>query len=153
MDIAQNVSLYTDLFTELVRVEIELWNELDAHLNAEAGITLPQFQALTAIRNKGGQTRVQDISAEMSITVGATSKVVDRLERDGLAVRSANPDDRRSSLVSLSERGAAAVASGDAAAEEHLRTSLGGVLSGPAASRLLAELTSLRDANRARVAR
>ena len=153
MDISQDSSLYTDLFTELVRVEIELWNALDAHLLAEAGITLPQFQALSAIRSKGGRTRVQDISAEMSITVGATSKVVDRLERDGLAVRSANPEDRRSSLVSLTERGETALGAGDSAAEEHLRTSLGGALSGSAASRLLAEMTSLRVAARARVAR
>jgi DNA-binding MarR family transcriptional regulator len=152
-DDSNHASLYTDLFTELVRVEIELWNELDTQLNAEAGITLPQFQALAAIRNNGGQTRVQDISAEMSITVGASSKVVDRLERDGLAVRSANPDDRRSSLVSLSERGATALAVGDVAAEAHLRASLGGSLAVSAASRLLTEMTSLRAGARARATR
>jgi len=144
---------FTDMFTELVRVEIELWNELDAHLLSTAGITLPQFQALDAIRGHEGVARVQDISRRMGITVGATSKVVDRLERDGLAVRTANPTDRRSSIVSLSDRGASALAIADDAAEGHLRDELGGVLSDDDAGRLLGELVSLRAHSRVEVAK
>jgi DNA-binding MarR family transcriptional regulator len=51
------------------------------------------------------QCRVVDISTELGITVGAASKLVDRLERAGLSERVANPGDRRSSLVRLSEAG------------------------------------------------
>jgi DNA-binding MarR family transcriptional regulator len=132
------------MFTQLVRAEIELWNGLDAHLTDTAGITLPQFQALEAIRANAGAARVQDISQRMSITVGATSKVVDRLERDGLAVRTAHPTDRRSSIVSLTDRGASALEIADDAAESHLRAALGGSLSDDDAEDLLATLTSLR---------
>jgi DNA-binding MarR family transcriptional regulator len=52
-----------------------------------------------------GQARVQDLSDDIGITVGAASKLVDRLERGGLAVRSPNPVDRRSSLISLTVPG------------------------------------------------
>ncbi|MET4584100.1 DNA-binding MarR family transcriptional regulator [Conyzicola nivalis] len=144
---------FTDMFTELVRVEIELWNGLDAHLVATAGITLPQFQALDAIRANSGQARVQDISQRMAITVGATSKVVDRLERDGLALRSAHPTDRRSSIVSLTSKGASALNIADDAAESHLREELGGVLSDDDAGRLLGDLVSLRAQSRVEVAK
>jgi DNA-binding MarR family transcriptional regulator len=139
---------FTDMFTELVRVEIEIWNGLDAHLLTTAGLSLPQYQALDAIRANAGAARVQDISGRMAITVGATSKVVDRLERDGLAVRTAHPTDRRSSIVSLTERGASAVGVADDAAESHLREELGGVLSDDGAVRLLDELSSLRVQSR-----
>jgi DNA-binding MarR family transcriptional regulator len=142
---------FTEMFTELVRAEIELWNGLDAHLTATAGITLPQFQALEAIRANAGAARVQDISQRMSITVGATSKVVDRLERDGLAVRTAHPTDRRSSIVSLTDRGASALENADDAAESHLREALGGTLTEDDAERLLVTLTSLRVQSRAEV--
>jgi len=145
--------LFTDLFTEIVRVEIELWNGLDVHLLEAAGLSLPQFQALDAIRANVGAARVQDISQRMAITVGATSKVVDRLERDGLAVRSAHPTDRRSSIVALTDRGASALKIADDAAERHLRGELGGVLSDDDAGRLLLDLTALRAHSRAEVAK
>jgi len=140
-----------DLFTQLVRVEIELWNGLDTHLLTTVGISLPQFQALAAIRAAEAPARVQDISEEMSITVGATSKVIDRLERDGLAIRSANPNDRRSSIVSLSDRGVNALVAANGAAETHLRTVLGGVLADNEATLLLGQLTSLRSLARSTV--
>jgi DNA-binding MarR family transcriptional regulator len=135
---------FADMFTELVRVEIELWNDLEAHLVESVGVTLSQHQALAAIRSNGDSSRVQDISREMAITVGAASKVVDRLERDGLAIRSAHPTDRRSSLVALTDTGAQALSAADAAAEVHLRDALGTTLTDTAAEGLLAQLSSMR---------
>jgi DNA-binding MarR family transcriptional regulator len=143
---------FTDMFTELVRVEIELWNGLDAHLLSTAGITLPQFQALDAIRATAGAARVQDISHRMAITVGATSKVVDRLERDGLALRTAHPTDRRSSIIELTDKGASSLKMADDAAETHLREELGGVLTDDDAGRLLGDLIGLRAQSRVEVA-
>lgn len=64
---------------------------MDAYLLETAGVGLSQFQALAAVDHRGGAARVQDISAQMAIAVGATSKLVDRQERDGLAIRSARP--------------------------------------------------------------
>ena len=50
-----------------------------------------------------------DIAQEVDITVGATSKGVDRLEARGWCERRANPDDRRSSLLALTPAGRAAL--------------------------------------------
>ena len=143
---------YTDMFTELVRLEIELWNGLNTRLESEAGVSLSRFQALAAIRTSGGAARVQDISAEMSITVGATSKLIDRLERDGLAVRSAHPHDRRSSIVALTDGGAEVLAAADDAAESHLRTVLGAALPADRTELLLGQLALLRSRAGAQVA-
>jgi len=140
------------MFTELVRAEIQLWNGLDAQLRAAAGLTLPQFQALEAIRENDRAARVQDISQRMVITVGATSKIVDRLERDGFALRTAHPTDRRSSIVSLTEAGAVALEAADVEAESHLREQLGGVFSEDDVTRLLNDLVSLRSGSRVEVA-
>lgn len=49
-------------------------------------------------------------TSSVGITVGAASKLVDRLERAGFASRSPNPDNRRSSLVALTTEGQWALA-------------------------------------------
>lgn len=136
---------YLTMFTQLVQTEIALWDALDERLVAETGHSLPQLQALTAIDSIDGPARVQDISAAMSITVGATSKVVDRLEASGLAARTANPTDRRSSIVSLTEAGSQYLATASVVAETHLADALGGILRDGREAALTDELSSLRS--------
>ena len=112
-----------DLFDSLVRYETYLWNELDNRLRDAGSISLGTLFALRVIRRHEGSCRVQELRSELGITVGAASKLVDRLERDGLAVRAAHPTDRRSSLVALTRAGDTAhddgVALVDAALTEH----------------------------------
>lgn len=94
-----------DFFDALVRYETQLWNHLDDRLQADGGVSLGTLSALRVVRRHAGACRVQELRTDLGITVGAASKLVDRLERDGLAVRSAHPLDRRSSLVALTPAG------------------------------------------------
>ena len=95
----------TDFFDSLVGLEIELWNEIDARLQRAHGVTLGRFQALRAVREHDGEARVHDVAHDLRITIGAASKLVDRLEEDGSARREPNPSDRRSSLITLTSNG------------------------------------------------
>lgn len=101
-----SVTCVTQVFTDLVRVETRLYNAVNARLQAELGVGLGQFEFMTIIDRVPG-CRVLDIAREVAITVGATSKAVDRLEAAGWCVRSAHPQDRRSSILGLTEQGAA----------------------------------------------
>jgi DNA-binding MarR family transcriptional regulator len=94
-----------EFFDMLVRYEVALWNAVDQALSREGLVSLTQLHALRVIDRYAGQARVQDLSHDIGITVGAASKLVDRLERDGLAVRSPNPANRRSSLIELTGHG------------------------------------------------
>ena len=94
-----------EFFDVLVRDEVALWNAIDQTLRLEGVVSLGQLHALRVIDRHAGHARVQDLSHDIGITVGAASKLVDRLERDGLAVRSPNPVNRRSSLIELTSRG------------------------------------------------
>jgi len=95
----------TVFFDALLRYEIQLWNVLDAAVERAHGVSLGRLQALRVVRDHGGRARVQDVSDDLLITVGAASKLVDRLERDGTARRVPNPEDRRSSLIALTTGG------------------------------------------------
>lgn len=99
------VSLLMDILTAVVRLETTLWNLLDKELARSGSVGLATFLALQTFHRHDGKGRVNDLSRELAITVGAASKVVDRLERSGLARRSPHPDDRRSSLVALTAEG------------------------------------------------
>ena len=76
------------------------------------------------IDRRDGGCRVQDIADDLCITVGAASKLVDRLETDDLARRAANPGDRRSSLISFTEQGRRVHDAGAKRLDGHLRAHL-----------------------------
>ncbi len=99
-----------DFFDVLVRYEIALWNAVDQELARQQQISLAHLHALRVVDRYQGRARVQEVSEDVGITVGAASKLVDRLERAGLTVRSPNPDNRRSSLVALTAAGQQALA-------------------------------------------
>jgi DNA-binding MarR family transcriptional regulator len=122
-----SVTDLTSLFSDLVRVETRLYNALDTRLKAEHGLPLGQFEFLRFIAASGG-TRVQDLADEFAITVGACSKAVDRLEAAGRCRRTANPGDRRSSLVEVTAAGAEILAAARPTVEAELKTWIGSVL-------------------------
>lgn len=115
-----------DFFDVLVRYEVTLWNAVDEALSRQGLVSLGQLHALRAVDRYEGQARVQDLSSSLGLTVGATSKLVDRLERDGLATRSPNPANRRSSLVALTTPGRQALAAAAVVARAAVDRALGG---------------------------
>ncbi|MER7249242.1 MarR family transcriptional regulator [Kribbella sp. NPDC000426] len=134
----------TALFTDLVRLETRLYNVLDARLKAEHDLPLGQFEFLRFI-SAHGTTRVFDLARELAITVGATSKAVDRMESAGRVRRTANPDDRRSSLVELTPEGARALAAAAPAVEAELDRWIGSVLPTRLLDQLATGLSTLRQ--------
>ncbi len=101
-------------FEAVLRYEIGLWGVLDREVQAATGLTLGRLQALRVVGRLRGRARVQEVADELMITVGAASKLVDRLERDGTVRRTPNPDDRRSSLIALTESGRGVLSRGEA---------------------------------------
>jgi DNA-binding MarR family transcriptional regulator len=99
----------TALFIDLIRAETHVFNRIDARMRAAHDLTLGQFEFLRILAGRAS-CRVYDIAHEVDITVGATSKAVDRLEARGWCRRDANPDDRRSSLIVLTDAGREALA-------------------------------------------
>ena len=91
-------------FARLVRVQTKLWNDVDARLRTQYGVPLADLTTLEVVSDTPG-CRVQDLVETLHITVGGASKVVDRLVAAGHVVRSANPDDRRSSVLSVTAPG------------------------------------------------
>src|SRR6516162_8149241 len=135
----------TGLFSELVRLETELCGAVERRLRADHGLPLPHFEFMRVIA-RTPRCRVQDIATELSITVGGTSKIVDRMEAAGHCARRANPDDRRSSIVELTPAGRRALAKAAVTFEDELRKRLGPALSDSSSAQFTKMLVRLRAA-------
>lgn len=88
---------------DLVRLEITLWERVDAALKQAHDLPLSSFEALFMISD--GTLRVGDLAAGLRITVGGASKLADRVEKAGLISRAADPGDRRASRLELTPHG------------------------------------------------
>jgi DNA-binding MarR family transcriptional regulator len=116
--------------TGLVRLEIAVWDRVDARLRESHELPLAFFESLFFIsRAPGGSMRVGDLARALRITVGGTSKIVDRIERAGLIARESDPDNRRASRVALTAAGKRKVTAAVKTYEAEVAAILGGVLS------------------------
>lgn len=138
-------------FSDLVRVETRLYNALGDRLRERHGIVTSQFEFLRYLRDHPG-ARVADVAAEFVIGVGAVSKGADRLERQGWVARQANPADRRSCLLVLTDQGARLVDAADGTFGEVMDELVGDVI-GPseaaATGRVLGKLRAALEGKNA----
>jgi DNA-binding MarR family transcriptional regulator len=133
------------LYSDLIRFETELWDAIDARLRAACNLPLGRFEVMRVIARLG-QCRVQDIADELAITIGGTSKIVDRIEASGYCCRRPNPDDQRSSLIALTPAGERMYARAGDVFEAELARRFGAVLSARSLEQLRAILAKLRAA-------
>src|SRR3954468_16813593 len=71
--------------TDLIHLEIALWQRVDARLRDSHELPLAFFEPLRLISRAGANSmRVGDLARELRFTVGGTSKLIDRPERAGL---------------------------------------------------------------------
>lgn len=108
------------LIGRLNRVSQHLGREMEKTFAAH-GLNYASFDVLATLRRSGAPYALSpgDLSATMMITSGTMTNRVDQLEKAGLVERRLNPDDRRSFIVSLTEKGFATI---DAAVTDHVAT-------------------------------
>jgi MarR family transcriptional regulator, organic hydroperoxide resistance regulator len=98
--------------TDLVRLEIVLWDQIDARLRQQHALPLSYFETLYMVsRAPRTGLRIGDLAERLRITVGGTSKLADRIEAAGLIRRVADPADRRASRIVLTPAGRRTLAS------------------------------------------
>ncbi|MFI5913963.1 MarR family winged helix-turn-helix transcriptional regulator [Dactylosporangium sp. NPDC051541] len=90
---------------------VEAFSGLNARFNAqlaEHSLGNVDFEVLMRLaRSPGGELRMTDLAAQTGLSTSGVTRVVDRLERDGLATRRACPTDRRGSFTVITPAGLA----------------------------------------------
>lgn len=89
----------------LVQEQIAVVLSFTAAMARRMGLGLSEIAALEHLQGAGGLTPGQ-LGARLSMTSGAVTALVDRLERGGYVQRSPHPRDRRSSIIRMTDTGA-----------------------------------------------
>jgi DNA-binding MarR family transcriptional regulator len=105
----------------LLRVHAALVKQLDAELTAAHKLPLSSYEVLLNLESAPGhRRRMAELADSVLLSRSGMTRLVDRLERDGLLVRDHCTDDGRGCYAVLTEKGAATLA-------EARPTHLGGV--------------------------
>lgn len=88
---------------------------------AAHGLNGASFDVLATLRRSGPPYALSpgDLLETMMITSGTMTNRIDQLEKAGLVARAHNPEDRRSVIISLTDKGFATI---DAAVTAHVAT-------------------------------
>lgn len=89
----------------LLRLTRATENRLREYLRVEHGTTLPRFDVMAALYRSDEPLKMSDLSKLLLVSNGNASTIVNRLEKDGLVIRQALPQDRRVVKVALTELG------------------------------------------------
>lgn len=112
----------------LLRLTRTTESRLRVFLRVSHQSTLPRFDVMAALQRAKDPLKMSELSSFLLTSNGNASTVVDRLEKDGLAIRFADAVDRRVVKVRLTDRGQetfAALAAGHEALVNELFSSLG----------------------------
>ncbi|MGW2556001.1 MarR family winged helix-turn-helix transcriptional regulator [Streptomyces sp. NPDC001635] len=98
------VDRWRDILTLHARTQCELDRTLHAH-----GLCGSDFEVLDVLSEAAGDGscsyRVQEISERVHLSQSALSRLIARLEKDGLLERALCPEDRRGVRVALTAKG------------------------------------------------
>src|SRR5258705_13925459 len=92
-------------------VLMKAYRTLERHARCSiepSGLGLSDFAILELLLHRGQQP-VNEIGRRIDLTSGAITSAVDRLEAQGLVVRTSDPEDRRTRFVSLTPKGTALI--------------------------------------------
>ncbi len=131
------------LFSDLIRLETGLWDLVDVRLRCDHDLALSWFEPMHVIDSTPG-CRVIDIAEALSITIGGTSKLIDRIENAGWCERSPNPDDGRSSTIELTRAGQRLLTAAQRTLTDEIGIRLGEPLSTSELQRFAATVRKLR---------
>jgi DNA-binding MarR family transcriptional regulator len=109
------------LFGLLLETNARLERQLGAALEESVGLPLPWFEVLLRVhRSEGGYLSMSELAAQTVYSSGGTTRLVDRIEAQGLVERGACPNDRRAVHVRLTEAGERTLATALTVHTEHL---------------------------------
>ena len=90
----------------MLRVQAALLRALDAELDAAHDLPLTSYDVLIYLRNAPGKRlRMAELADSVLLSRSGVTRLVDRLERDGLLARDTCVDDGRGLYAVLTEQG------------------------------------------------
>lgn len=139
------------IWSQVVTLHARVESELGRVLQRKHGVGLSEYRALCHLTTApDGELRIQELADLVGLTQSSLSRLVDRLERDGLTERGSCPKDRRGVYSMITEAGRTRWAEAAPTYNATLRAALEQAEADPRVARIAA-LLSAADAEPAPV--
>ncbi len=97
--------LAVDAWESLLRAQVSLMKEFAEDFRG-AVVSMQEYDVLYTLTGcPGGRSRLRDLADHVRLSQPGLSRLVERMEIDGLVGRERDPQDGRGTLVALTERG------------------------------------------------
>jgi DNA-binding MarR family transcriptional regulator len=131
--------LAVDAWESLLLAQVSLMKEFAEDFRG-AAVSMQEYDVLYTLTGcPDGRTRLRDLSERVRLSQPGLSRLVERMESDGLVVRERDPRDGRGTLVTLTDRGRDA------------QRAVGRVHAGSIVARMTGALTAAEQAELARL--
>lgn len=98
----------SDAWLNLIQLVANVESNLAAFLQTRHGLGLSEYRALEALaRAPKSELRMQELATHLRLNQSSVSRLVERLERDGLTVRDLCPADKRGVYTVITKEGRA----------------------------------------------
>jgi DNA-binding MarR family transcriptional regulator len=96
----------SDLWLKLIQAVARIETELGRVLQEQHGLGLSEYRALQVLsRSPDSELRMQELASHLRLNQSSVSRMVERLERNGLTIRDLCPDDKRGVYTVLTDKG------------------------------------------------
>jgi DNA-binding MarR family transcriptional regulator len=104
-DAAPKDHLEIRIWLRLLASTSRLESILQSRITKEFGTSLARFDVMSQLERSGDGLTMTETSRRMMVTNGAITSLVDRLVDEGFVVREGHPEDRRTTILRLTEVG------------------------------------------------
>jgi DNA-binding MarR family transcriptional regulator len=122
--------------------------KIEERLRARTDLSWPEFELLMRLQvSSTRRLQMSEIAAQLVGSPSGTTRIADRLEKDGLIVRETPRENRRIVRVQLTDRGRTVLAKADKTFRVILQETFGNHLTDNAVSELRSSLRKLLEEN------
>jgi DNA-binding MarR family transcriptional regulator len=102
---ADTLGRWTPAWIALVRTHARLWDQVEAQMRYDSGLTMSRYDVLMQLEMAGGRLGLSALASTIVLSASGLSKLLDRMEASGLIRREPDPRDARSTFARITPRG------------------------------------------------
>jgi DNA-binding MarR family transcriptional regulator len=130
---------WTPAWLALVRTHARLWDQVEAQMRRDSGLTMSRYDVLMQLDMAEGRLGLSELASTIVLSPSGLSKLLDRMEASELIRREPDPRDARSTFARITPRGRSLVRKARQSHHEWLQQAFGDALN----DRDLANLTRI----------
>jgi DNA-binding MarR family transcriptional regulator len=88
----------------MIRAHSRLWDELEAQIRRDHGLTMARYDVLAHLDMAGGRLGLTELASSIVLSPSGLFKLLDRMDASGLVRRQPDPTDARSTLAAITPK-------------------------------------------------